>query len=189
MMRVTFPLSRLARADPDDLWRRADECQAARRRVVEVAFGLPGSGAALLAEIDAAHAVVEAAERAAAAVGPVGARSARRALDEAYAAEKAVANRAGFESWSHFALRRIDALVVPAVAAAVQQAEAELLRAEAAWRAVAGDVDVEVAYAAREAIEAHARPSGAHAAPTRSVVVPAGATDVQAPALSEVARA
>lgn len=186
-MRPGYPVSLLARADQGELWRRAEDYRRARHRVLEVAHGLPASAVGLLEEIEAAHAVVEAAERAAEAAGPARSRAARRTLDEAYAAEKAVVNRAGFESWTHFVLRRVDALVVPALIDALRRAEAEEIRAGAAWRAVAGDVDVDVAFAAREAIEDAARPTEEGAPRTVPVGDVAAAAGALAPGLSVAA--
>jgi len=181
----------LARADQAELWLRAEACRQARHDVLEVALGLPGAAAPLLSEIDAAHSVVEAAERVAASAGLARARPARQALARAYSAEKAVLNRAGFESWSHFALRRIDVLAVPAAHAALRQAEEKLARAEASWKVMAGDIDVDVAFAAREAIETHALPPEAESSAPGMAPVPVApvGVGVQVPVLSEVATA
>lgn len=154
-MRCLSPAAFFAQLDQDELWRRADRLRQARERVCELSSGLPGAARSLLAEIDAAHVAVEAAERALdAARLPIRMAAARRALDQAYAAEQAVLIRAGFSSWTAFALRRIGAAIDPEVIASLAEAEHELARATAAWRTVSEGIDVDVALAVRAEVAA-----------------------------------
>lgn len=167
------PAAFLAQLDQVELWRRADRLHQARDRVCELSSGLPGAARSLLAEIDAAHRAVEAAERALVTARlPLRRAAARRALDGAYAAEQSVLNRAGFSSWSAFALRRIGAAIDPKIIASLVEAERELARATAAWRTVSEGLDVDVALAARPEVEAivagPSRVSRRAAAPTEA---------------------
>jgi hypothetical protein len=144
----------LAALDQNELWRRAHELQQAGARLAELAFGLSATAQALVDDIQAAHAAVEAAERRAGS-GRFRGRggAARRELEQALAAEQEVLRRAGFDSWLGFQLRRIDALVDPDTIEDTQAARAEWKRAFAAWHWLVPDTSVEEALAARVEIE------------------------------------
>lgn len=156
------PTTFLAQLDQDALWARAERLRRASDRACTLAHGLPGAARAMLAEIDSAHAAVEAAEQAMEAARlPGRIAAARRDLARAYAAEQAVMARAGFRSWTAFALRRVDLAVDPDATAALAAAEWELSRARAAWQVVSEGIDVDVALAARADVEALLAPSPA----------------------------
>jgi len=142
-----------------ELWQRAERATAARTRAAELSMGLGGSGrhGDLVAEIEAAHQVVEEAER-----DVAGARiktlavAAKRRLAQAREAEQAVLAKAGFVSWLAFQMRRIDVLLEPDAVEAMRVAELEHQVAAVAWAELAGDVDPEAALAVRAEIERYA---------------------------------
>jgi hypothetical protein len=119
-------------------------------------MGLGGAGqhGALVAEIEAAHQIVEEAER-----DVDGARikalavPAKRRLAKAKEDELAVLTRAGFVSWLAFQMRRIDVLLEPDALEALRVAELEQQVAAVAWAELAGDVEPDAALAARAEIE------------------------------------
>jgi hypothetical protein len=119
-------------------------------------MGLGGAGqhGALVAEIEAAHQVVEECERevASARIKAL-AMSARRRLAKAQEDEQAVLARAGFVTWLAFQMRRIDVLLEPDAVEALRVAELEHQVAAVAWTELAGDVVPEEALAARAEIE------------------------------------
>jgi hypothetical protein len=149
----------LARQRHADLWDRAERVSAARTRADELSMGLGGAGqhGALVAEIEAAHQIVEECER-----EVDGARikslamAAKRRLAKAQEEEHAVLDRAGFVSWLSFQMRRIDVLLEPDALEALRVAELEHQVAAVAWAELAGDVDPEAALAARAEIERYA---------------------------------
>jgi len=146
----------LARQPHGDLWTRAEAVRAARTRAAELSMGLGGAGqhGALVAEIEAAHQVVEEAEREVAATKVKAlAVKARRRLAQARDEEQAVLGKAGFVSWLAFQMRRIDVLLEPDAVEALRVAELEHQVAAVAWAELAGDVDPEAALAARDEIE------------------------------------
>jgi hypothetical protein len=122
-------------------------------------MGLGGAGqhGALVAEIEAAHERVEAAERDVdAAKLKALAVAAKRKLVKAREEEQAVLEKAGFVSWLAFQMRRIDVLLEPDAVEALRVAELEHQVATAAWNELAGDVDAEEALAARSEVESYA---------------------------------
>ncbi|HVW32496.1 MAG TPA: hypothetical protein VHL53_08160, partial [Acidimicrobiia bacterium] len=146
----------LARQAHPDLWARAERVTAARKRVDELSMGLGGAGqhGALVAEIEAAHQLVEEAEREveAARVKAL-AVAAKRRLARAREDETAVLDRAGFVSWLSFQMRRIDVLLEPDALEALRVAELEHQVAAVAWAELAGDVAPDAALAAQAEIE------------------------------------
>ena len=149
----------LARQHLPELWARAERVTAAGTRADELSMGLGGAGqhGALVAEIEAAHEVVEEAEREVDAIRVKAlAVSARRKLAKAREDEEAVLSRAGFVSWLAFQMRRIDVLLEPDAVEALRVAELEHQVASVAWAELAGDVDPEAALAARPEIESYA---------------------------------
>ena len=148
----------LARQHHPELWVRAERVTAAGTRAAELSIGLGGAGqhGALVAEIEAAHQIVEEAEREVdAAKVKALAGAARRKLAKAQEDEEAVLNRAGFVSWLAFQMRRIDVLLEPDALEAMRVAELEHQVAQVAWAELAGDVDPEAALAARAEIEGY----------------------------------
>lgn len=149
----------LARQHHPELWARAERVAAAGTRAAELSIGLGGAGqhGALVAEIEAAHHLVEEAEREVdSAKVKALAMTAKRKLAKAQEDEQAVLNRAGFVSWLAFQMRRIDVLLEPDAVEAMRVAELEHQVAQVAWAELAGDVDPEAALAARAEIEAYA---------------------------------
>ncbi|HLJ08545.1 MAG TPA: hypothetical protein VKX24_08400, partial [Acidimicrobiia bacterium] len=149
----------LARLPHTELWNRAEAVRAARVRAAELSMGLGGAGqhGALVAEIEAAHQVVEEAERDVAATRVKAlAMKARRRLAQAREEEQAVLARAGFVSWLAFQMRRIDVLLEPDALEALRVAELEHQVAAVAWTDLAGDVDPDAALAARDEIGRYA---------------------------------
>jgi hypothetical protein len=149
----------LARQPHPELWMRAERVTAARTRASELSMGLGGAGqhGALVAEIEAAHQVVEEAEREVASTRiKTLAVAAKRRLAKAKEDEQAVLAKAGFVSWLAFQMRRIDVLLEPDALEALRVAELEHQVAAVAWAELAGDVDPEAALAAREEIERYA---------------------------------
>jgi hypothetical protein len=146
----------LARREHAELWARAERAMATGRRAAELSMGLGGAGQhkTLVAEIEAAHARVEAAERDvdASRVKAL-AVAAKRKLVKAREDEEAVLQQAGFVSWLSFQMRRIDVLLEPDAVEALRVAELEHQVATVAWTELAGDVDPEAALAARAEIE------------------------------------
>ena len=122
-------------------------------------MGLGGAGqhGALVAEIEAAHQLVEEGEREvdAARIKAL-AMAAKRRLAKAREDEQAVLSRAGFVSWLSFQMRRIDVLLEPDALEALRVAELEHQVAPWRWAELAGDVDPEAALAARAEIERYA---------------------------------
>ena len=149
----------LARQHHPELWTRAERVTAAGTRAAELSMGLGGAGqhGALVAELEAAHQIVEVAEREVDAA-PVKAlaRAAKRKLAKARDDERAVLSRAGFVSWLAFQMRRIDVLLEPDAVEALHVAELEHQVASVAWAELAGDVEPEAALAARAEIEGYA---------------------------------
>ncbi|MGH9008958.1 MAG: hypothetical protein ACRDYF_03825, partial [Acidimicrobiia bacterium] len=149
----------LARQDQPELWARAERVTAAGTRAAELSMGLGGAGqhGALVAELEAAHQLVEVAERDvdAARVKAL-AMAVKRKLAKAREDEQAVLSRAGFVSWLAFQMRRIDVLLEPDAVEALRVAELEHQVAAVAWAELAGDVDPEAALAARDEIERYA---------------------------------
>ena len=149
----------LARKDQAELWARAERVTAAGTRAAELSIGLGGAGqhGALVAEIEAAHQLVEEAEREVdGAKVKALALAARRKLAKAREHEEAVLSQAGFVSWLAFQMRRIDVLLEPDAVEALRVAELEHQVAQVAWAELAGDVDPEEALAARDEIEGYA---------------------------------
>jgi hypothetical protein len=149
----------LARQQHRELWARAERVTAARTRAAELSIGLGGAGqhGALVAEIEAAHQVVEEAERDVEATRIKAlAVAAKRRLAKAHEDEQAVLAKAGFVSWLAFQMRRIDVLLEPDALEAMRVSELEHQVAAVAWAELAGDVDPEAALAAREEIERYA---------------------------------
>jgi hypothetical protein len=149
----------LARQHHPELWARAERVTAAGTRAAELSIGLGGAGqhGALVAEIEAAHQLVEEAEREVdGAKVKALAGAARRKLAKAQEDEQEVLNRAGFVSWLSFQMRRIDVLLEPDALEAMRVAELEHQVAQVAWAELAGDVDPEAALAARDEIEGYA---------------------------------
>jgi hypothetical protein len=149
----------LARLPHTELWNRAEAVRAARVRAAELSMGLGGAGqhGALVAEIEAAHQVVEEAERDVAATRVKAlAVNTRRRLAQAREEEQAVLARAGFVSWLAFQMRRIDVLLEPDALEALRVAELEHQVAAVAWSDLAGDVDPDAALAARDEIGRYA---------------------------------
>jgi hypothetical protein len=149
----------LARQHHPELWTRAERVTAAGTRAAELSIGLGGAGqhGPLVAEIEAAHQLVEEAEREVdAARVKAWAISAKRKLAKAREDEQAVLSRAGFVSWLAFQMRRIDVLLEPDAVEALRVAELEHQVASVAWAELAGDVDPEAALAARDEIERYA---------------------------------
>jgi hypothetical protein len=149
----------LARQRHADLWERAERVTAAGTRAAELSMGLGGAGqhGALVAEIEAAHQIVEECEREVAgarikALAVAGRRRLAKALED----EQEVLSRAGFVSWLSFQMRRIDVLLEPDALEALRVAELEHQVASVAWAELAGDVDPEAALAARAEIERYA---------------------------------
>ncbi|HEV7864917.1 MAG TPA: hypothetical protein VGR20_19605, partial [Acidimicrobiia bacterium] len=146
----------LARQQHPELWPRAERVTTVRTRAAELSMGLGGAGqhGALVAEIEAAHQIVEEAER-----DVDGARikalavPAKRRLAKAKEDELAVLTRAGFVSWLAFQMRRIDVLLEPDALEALRVAELEQQVAAVAWAELAGDVEPDAALAARAEIE------------------------------------
>jgi len=149
----------LARQPHSELWARAERVTAVGTRAAELSMGLGGAGqhGALVAELEAAHQIVEQAEREidAAKVKTL-ALTAKRKLAKAREDEQAVLSRAGFVSWLAFQMRRIDVLLEPDAVEAMRVAELEHQVAAVAWAELAGDVDPEAALAARDEIEGYA---------------------------------
>lgn len=149
----------LARQRHPELWPRAEGVTAAGTRAAELSMGLGGAGqhGALIAEIEAAHAIVEEAEREVfhAKVKTL-AVAAKRKLAKALEDEQVVLNKAGFVTWLAFQMRRIDVLLEPDAVEALRVAELEHQVAAVAWAELAGDVDPEAALAARDEIERYA---------------------------------
>jgi len=149
----------LARQQHPELWARAERVTAARTRAAELSIGHGGAGqhGALVAEIEAAHQVVEEAERDVESTRiKTLAVAAKRRLAKAHEDEQAVLARAGFVSWLAFQMRRIDVLLEPDALEAMRVAELEHQVAAVAWAELAGDVDPEAALAARAEIERYA---------------------------------
>jgi len=149
----------LARQPHTELWNRAAAVRAARTRAAELSMGLGGAGqhGALVAEIEAAHQVVEEAEREVASTRIKAlAMKARHRLTQAREQEQAVLAKAGFVSWLAFQMRRIDVLLEPDALEALRVAEIEHQVAAVAWAELAGDVDPDAALAARDEIERYA---------------------------------
>ena len=149
----------LARQHHPELWSRAEQATASGTRAAELSMGLGGAGqhGALVAEIEAAHQVVEEAEREVdSARVKVLAVASKRKLANAREDEQAVLDRAGFVTWLAFQMRRIDVLLEPDAVEALRVAELEHQVASGAWAELAGDVDPEVALAARAEIEGYA---------------------------------
>lgn len=149
----------LARQRHPELWERAERVTAAGTRAAELSMGLGGAGqhGALVAEIEAAHQIVEECEREVdgariKALAMAGKRRLAKALED----EQAVLSRAGFVSWLSFQMRRIDVLLEPDALEALRVAELEHQVASVAWAELAGDVDPEAALAARGEIERYA---------------------------------
>jgi hypothetical protein len=146
----------LARHEHPELWARAERVTAAGTRAAELSMGLGGAGqhGALVAEIEAAHTIVEEAEREldGAKVKAL-AMAAKRRLATALEDEQVVLARAGFVSWLAFQMRRIDVLLEPDALEALRVAELEHQVASVAWAELAGDVDPDAAHAARDEIE------------------------------------
>jgi hypothetical protein len=142
-----------------ELWARAEQATAAGTRAAELSMGLGGAGqhGALVAEIEAAHQLVEEAEREVehAKVKAL-AVAAKRKLAKAREDEEAVLQRTGFVSWLAFQMRRIDVLLEPDAVEALRVAELEHQVASVAFAELAGDVDPEAALAARAEIESYA---------------------------------
>ena len=149
----------LARQHHPELWIRAERVTAAGTRAAELSIGLGGAGqhGALVAELEAAHQLVEEAEREVdhARVKAL-AMSAKRKLAKARDDEQAVLSRTGFGSWLAFQMRRIDVILEPNAVEALRVAELEHQVAAVAWTELAGDVDPEEALAARTEIEGYA---------------------------------
>lgn len=142
----------LACRDQQDLWARAERLRTAVDRVAEVTPDPECTELQL--ELETAHRAVEAAERnLEGARLPVLAVSARRELARAQRQELAVLARLGFPSWFAYQMQRVDALLAQDVLEAVRVAEADQQEALAAWKEVAGEVEVEAALAARTEIE------------------------------------
>ncbi|MEW6474929.1 MAG: hypothetical protein AB1679_21975 [Actinomycetota bacterium] len=149
----------LARHRHPELWARAERVAAAGTRAAELSMGLGGAGqhGALVAEIEAAHQIVEEAEREVeGAKVKALAVAAKRRLAKALEDEQVVLNKAGFVSWLAFQMRRIDVLLEPDAVEALRVAELEHQVAAVAWAELAGDVDPEAALAARDEIERYA---------------------------------
>jgi hypothetical protein len=149
----------LARQHHPELWARAERVTAVGTRAAELSMGLGGAGqhGALVAEMEAAHQIVEEAEREVDAVKVKAlAVGAKRKLAKAREDELAVLRRAGFVSWLAFQMRRIDVLLEPDAVEALRVAELEHQVASVAWAELAGDVDPEAALAARAEIEGYA---------------------------------
>ncbi|HZI38534.1 MAG TPA: hypothetical protein VFF24_09530, partial [Acidimicrobiia bacterium] len=149
----------LARQHHPELWARAERVTAAGTRAAELSIGLGGAGqhGALVAEVEAAHQLVEEAEREVdGAKVKALAVAARRKLAKAQEDEQAVLTRAGFVSWLSFQMRRIDVLLEPDALEAMRVAELEHQVAQVAWAELAGDVAPEAALAARAEIESYA---------------------------------
>jgi hypothetical protein len=122
-------------------------------------MGLGGAGqhGALVAEIEAAHQVVEEAERELASTRVKAlAVKARHRLAQAREHEQTVLAKAGFVSALAFQMRRIDVLLEPDALEALRVAELEHQVAAVAWAELAGDVDPDAALAARDEIERYA---------------------------------
>jgi hypothetical protein len=149
----------LARQQHPELWPRAERVTAARTRAAELSMGLGGAGqhGALVAEMEAAHQIVEEAERdvASARIKTL-AVAAKRRLAKAEEEEQAVLHRAGFVSWLAFQMRRIDVLLEPDALEALRVAELEHQVASVAWAELAGDVEPDAALAARAEVERYA---------------------------------
>ena len=149
----------LARQQHPELWARAERVTAAGTRAAELSMGLGGAGqhGALVAELEAAHAVVEEAERElyGAKVKTL-AMAAKRRLANALEDEQVVLAKAGLVSWLAFQMRRIDVLLEPDALEALRVAELEHQVASVAWAELAGDVDPDAALAARDEIERYA---------------------------------
>jgi hypothetical protein len=149
----------LARQHHPELWTRAERVTAAGTRAAELSIGLGGAGqhGALVAELEAAHQIVEEAEREvdSARVKAL-AMAAKRKLAKAREEEQVVLRRAGFVSWLAFQMRRIDVLLEPDAVEALRVAELEHQVAAVAWAELAGDVDPEAALGARSEIEGYA---------------------------------
>ena len=149
----------LANQHHPELWTRAERVTAAGTRAAELSIGLGGAGqhGALVAEMEAAHQLVEEAEREVdAARLKALAMAGKRKLSKAREEERAVLSRAGFDSWLAFQMRRIDVLLEPDAVEAMRVAELEHQVAQVAWAELAGDVDPEAALAARAEIEGYA---------------------------------
>ena len=149
----------LARQHQPELWARAERVTAAGTRAAELSIGLGGAGqhGALVAEIEAAHQLVEEAEREVdGAKVKALAGAARRKLAKAQEDEHAVLTRAGFVSWLSFQMRRIDVLLEPDALEAMRVAELEHQVAQVAWAELAGDVAPAAALAVRAEIESYA---------------------------------
>jgi hypothetical protein len=149
----------LARLEQKDLWDRADEVLQTRQRAGEIAIGLGGGGSqALVQEIDAAHALVDDAERAVdGAKVQALAMKGRRRLAKALERERIVLERAGFPTYLAFQMRRIDALIDANARETLQVAELEYQLSLKSWHEIASDVDVDEALLSRTEIERYAR--------------------------------
>jgi hypothetical protein len=124
-----------------EIERREARLMAARKALAELSRG--SAGVELLAEIEQAHAAVEAAER-----RMVGARipslavRARQQLRRAREAEQQILAAHGYDSWLGLQLRRVDALFAQPAYEDVVAAEMEHREALASWEELAGDTEL-----------------------------------------------
>ncbi|MGH9036121.1 MAG: hypothetical protein ACRD0O_10180 [Acidimicrobiia bacterium] len=121
-----------------EIERRETRLVAARKALAALSAGL--AGLEILAEIEQAHAAVEAAERR--LVGahvPALAVRARQKLRKAKEAEQVILAAHGYESWLGLQLRRVDALFALPSPEDLKAADVEYRHALAAWQELAGD--------------------------------------------------
>jgi hypothetical protein len=123
-----------------EIERREARLVAARKTLAELSTG--SAGFELMAEIEQAHAAVEAAERRLGAARiPSLAVRARQRLRDAQAAELQVLAAHGYDSWLGLQLRRVDALFAQPLPEDVTAAEVEHRQAMVAWEELAGDAE------------------------------------------------
>jgi hypothetical protein len=124
-----------------ELERREARLVAARKTLAELSRG--SAGLELLAEIEQAHAAVEAAERRMVSARiPSMAVRARQRLRNAREAEQQILAAHGYDSWLGLQLRRVDALFAQPSSEDVMAAEEEHRAALASWKELAGETDL-----------------------------------------------
>lgn len=120
-----------------EIEQRETRLVAARKTLAALSESL--AALEILAEIEQAHAAVDAAERRLLGIHvPALAVRARKKLRIAKQAEQEILAAHGYESWLGLQLRRVDALFAMPSPEDVKAAEVEYRQALAAWQEVAG---------------------------------------------------
>lgn len=123
--------------------RRLDEARAALAEA-ERAVSAPEASPEDIAELEAAHEEVLAAEKKASS--RFGRRSGQKALEEAQQKEQAILDRIGYPTWSSYVMGSSLLNVDPAAEQNLERAREEMAEAEAAWEAVTQELENDPEY-------------------------------------------